>query len=158
MNSAKHIVTHPALVAGLGATLCTLLLTHLDSWQQHIWLMAPFGATMVILFGLPSSPLAQPKNIIFGHLLTTFIGLGVMQAMGVTPLSISLAMGLAIALMLLTRTTHPPAGANPLVVMLSGQDWLFLLTPVLCGALLITACGWCYHKFISRQPYPLPQG
>ncbi|MBT1062710.1 HPP family protein [Bowmanella sp. Y26] len=119
--------------------------------------MAPFGATMVILFGLPASPLAQPKNIILGHLLTTLVGLVVLHTWGMTPLSLSVAVGMAISLMLLTKTTHPPAGANPLVVMLTAQDWPFLIAPVLTGALLITLSGWLYHKWVSGQPYPVRQ-
>ncbi len=157
MKSARLVLTHPALIAGIGATLCTLVLTHLDEWQHELWLMAPFGATMVILFGLPASPLAQPKNIILGHLLTTLVGLVVLHTWGMTPLSLSVAVGMAISLMLLTKTTHPPAGANPLVVMLTAQDWPFLIAPVLTGALLITLSGWLYHKWVSGQPYPVRQ-
>ncbi|GGO67360.1 HPP family protein [Bowmanella pacifica] len=157
MKHARLLFSHPALLAGIGATLCTLLLTHLDEWQHEVWLMAPFGATMVILFGLPASPLAQPKNIIIGHLLTTLVGLAVLHTWGLTPLSLSVAVGLAISLMLLTKTTHPPAGANPLVVMLTAQDWPFLFAPVLTGALLITLSGWLYHKWVSGQPYPVRQ-
>ncbi|WP_232848385.1 HPP family protein [Bowmanella yangjiangensis] len=157
MKYARLVLTHPALIAGIGATLCTLVLTHLDEWQHELWLMAPFGATMVILFGLPASPLAQPKNIILGHLLTTLVGLVVLHTWGMTPLSLSVAVGMAISLMLLTKTTHPPAGANPLVVMLTAQDWPFLIAPVLTGALLITLSGWLYHKWVSGQPYPVRQ-
>lgn len=157
MKSARLVLTHPALIAGIGATLCTLVLTHLDEWQHELWLMAPFGATMVILFGLPASPLAQPKNIILGHLLTTLVGLVILHTWGMTPLSLSIAVGMAISLMLLTKTTHPPAGANPLVVMLTAQDWPFLIAPALTGALLITLSGWLYHKWVSGQPYPVRQ-
>ncbi|MBH8580179.1 HPP family protein [Halomonas pacifica] len=116
--------------------------------------MAPFGATMVILFGLPDSPLAQPRNVIVGHLLTTAIGLSVATLMDITPWSMGLAVGLAVGLMLLTNTTHPPAGANPLVVMLAGEHWDFLLMPVAAGAVLIVAFGVIYHRLISGQPYP----
>ena len=105
------------LLAGLGAMLCITALSSLGyAVQSSVWLMAPFGATMVILFGLPESPLAQPRNIILGHLLTTTIGLSVASLVGVTPWSMGLAVGLAVSLMMLTNTTHPPAGANPLVV------------------------------------------
>ncbi|MBY4675326.1 HPP family protein [Marinobacterium sp. CAU 1594] len=116
--------------------------------------MAPFGATMVILFGLPDSPLAQPKNIIAGHILTTLIGLSVLQLFGVQPWSLGLAVGLAVALMLATGTTHPPAGANPLLVMLTGQGWSFLITPVAIGAVLIVLFGLIYHRVICRRRYP----
>lgn len=143
------------LLAGLGAMLCITILSSLGGvTSSSVWLMAPFGATMVILFGLPDSPLAQPRNIIVGHLLTTAIGLSVATLAGVSPWSMGLAVGLAVSLMLITKTTHPPAGANPLVVMLAGEHWDFLITPVAAGALLIVAFGALYHRFISGQPYP----
>lgn len=116
--------------------------------------MAPFGATMVILFGLPQSPLAQPKNIILGHILTTAIGLAIVSLIGVSPWSMGLAVGLAVSAMLLTNTTHPPAGANPLVVMLAGESWSFLFMPVAVGSILIVIFGVLYHRMISGEAYP----
>ncbi|SFM18980.1 HPP family protein [Marinobacter zhejiangensis] len=143
------------LIAGLGAMVCITVLSALGmTTQRSIWLMAPFGATMVILFGLPESPLAQPRNIVLGHLLTTTIGLAVATLVGVSPWSMGLAVGLAVGLMLLTNTTHPPAGANPLVVMLAGEHWDFLVMPVAAGALLIVAFGVLYHRLISGHRYP----
>lgn len=141
-------------LAGLGAMLCITILSSIGIAQSSVWLMAPFGATMVILFGLPESPLAQPRNIIVGHLLTTVIGLSVAALVGVTPWSMGLAVGLAVGLMLLSNTTHPPAGANPLVVMLAGEHWDFLFMPVATGAVLIVAFGAVYHRLISGQHYP----
>ncbi|MFK7160764.1 HPP family protein [Marinospirillum sp. MEB164] len=152
ITNSHHFVS---LLAGLGAMLCITALSSLDRLApSSVWLMAPFGATMVILFGLPESPLAQPRNILAGHLLTTLIGLAMAALVGVTPWSMGLAVGLAVSVMLLTSTTHPPAGANPLVVMLAGEHWDFLLMPVAAGALVIIAFGVIYHRFISRQPYP----
>lgn len=144
-----------AMVAGLGAMVCITALsglTRLDG--SMIGLMAPFGATMVILFGLPESPLAQPRNILLGHLLTSAIGLGVVTLLGVSPWTLGLAVGLAVAAMLVTNTTHPPAGANPLLVMLTGESWDFLLAPVTLGALLILVFGFVYHRLISGVSYP----
>ena len=150
--TSRHAVP---LLAGFGAMLCITALSGLGSAvQSSVWLMAPFGATMVLLFGLPDSPLAQPRNIIAGHLLTTAIGLTVATLVGVTPWSMGLAVGIAVSLMLLTNTTHPPAGANPLVVMLAGENWDFLLMPVAAGAILIVVFGVLYHRIISGKQYP----
>lgn len=155
IQSLLQQVRGPALIAGLGAMLCITTLASLEQLNSaSLWLMAPFGATMVILFGLPDSPLAQPKNIIAGHILTTLIGLSVLQLFGVQPWSLGLAVGLSVALMLATGTTHPPAGANPLLVMLTGQSWSFLLTPVAVGALLIVLFGLIYHRGLCRRRYP----
>ncbi len=131
-----------SIFAGLGAFLAIGLLSFLDSTINEVaWLMAPFGATAVLVFGVPGSPLAQPKNVIFGHLITAFIGVFFTQYIGVTPLTLALATGIAVSAMLITKTTHPPAGANPLLIMLSGQSWGFLITPVLSGAALIVLVG-----------------
>lgn len=64
--------------------------------------------------------------------------------------------GLAIAGMLLTDTLHPPAGANPIVVVLSHATWGFLLAPVLAGTLCIVLIGVLYHRLVTRRAYPAP--
>ncbi|MDO6708577.1 HPP family protein [Photobacterium sp. 1_MG-2023] len=131
-----------ALISGIGAALAIGLLSLADSMTTAgLWLMAPFGATAVLVFGVPDSPLAQPKNVIAGHLLTAFIGVFFVAFIGVTPLTMAIASGLAVSAMLLTKTTHPPAGANPLLIMLTGQSWSFLVTPVLIGALVMVLIG-----------------
>lgn len=151
----------PALAAGCGAALTVSLLAMLEQYgpelfsQEQIWLMAPFGATMVLLFALPDSPLAQPRNIIAGHIMTTAIGLAVMGLVGVSFWSLGLAVGLAISLMMLTGTVHPPAGANPLLVMLTGQPLSFVMTPVATGVLLIVLMGWVWHRLIMKRQYPV---
>ncbi|MFN1550732.1 HPP family protein [Vibrio natriegens] len=131
-----------SVIAGIGAFLAIGLLSFFDSTMSDVaLLMAPFGATAVLVFGVPESPLAQPKNVIFGHLITAFVGVFFTQYIGVSPLTLALATGIAVSLMLVTKTTHPPAGANPLLIMLSGQGWAFLITPVLLGAVLIVLVG-----------------
>lgn len=145
---------HIALIAGLGATVCISTLALLSQHSPGaLWLMAPFGATMVIMFALPNSPLAHPRNIIGGHLLTSLVGLCLLYGLGVSPLTLGLGVGIALMLMMLTHTTHPPAGANPLLIMLTGQHWDFLLTPVLSGSVLIVLFGCLYHRWVSHQPY-----
>lgn len=152
IKSSRYFIT---LLAGLGAMLCITILSSFSTIiPSSIWLMAPFGATMVILFGLPQSPLAQPRNIILGHILTTSIGLAAASLIGVSPWSMGLAVGLAVSAMLLTNTTHPPAGANPLVVMLAGESWGFLFMPVAVGSILIVIFGMLYHRVISGETYP----
>jgi len=135
------------IIAGTFATLTIGVLAYLGSITDSVlWLMAPFGATVVLVFGVPTSPLAQPKNVIAGHLLTAFIGVLFVEYIGVTPWSLAIATGLAVTIMLLTNTTHPPAGANPMVIMLSGQSWVFLFNPVLIGACVIVGLGLVLNK------------
>lgn len=131
-----------SVFAGLGASVAIGLLSYMEANLGDVaLLMAPFGATAVLVFGVPASPLAQPKNVILGHLITSFIGVVFTQYVGVTPLTLALATGLGVTAMLLSKTTHPPAGANPILIMLSDQSWGFLITPVLIGAVTIVFVG-----------------
>lgn len=139
-------------LAGVGATLAILVLSGLHQVNgDWVLLMAPFGASAVILFGLPQSPLAQPKNVIFGHLITASIGLVFLHLFGVNGISLAIATGLGVSLMLLTKTTHPPAGANPLLIMLTGQGWWFLLDPVLFGAVLLVLVSKGFQIMRNRM-------
>jgi CBS-domain-containing membrane protein len=127
-----------ALFAGVGASITLGLLLMVEANVESVALiMAPFGATAVLVFGLPQSPLAQPKNVIFGHWITAVIGIVFSQYVGVTPVSLAIATGLGITCMLVSKTTHPPAGANPILIMLAGHGWSFLVTPVLIGSVVI---------------------
>ncbi|QBG35084.1 HPP family protein [Litorilituus sediminis] len=141
-----------ATIAGVGASLTIGLLLMLEaSVENTVLIMAPFGATAVLVFGVPNSPLAQPKNVILGHLMTAAIGIIFYQYVGVNAMSIALATGLGVSCMLMSNTTHPPAGANPILIMMSGQDWLFLLTPVLLGAIIIVFMGKGLQKLQQRH-------
>ncbi|WP_052074430.1 HPP family protein [Shewanella mangrovi] len=143
--------TAVALIAGVGAALAIGVLAFCSEINPHwVFLMAPFGATAVIVFGLPQSPLAQPKNVILGHLLTALIGLVFLQFFAVTPLTLALAVGLAVTTMLLSNTTHPPAGANPLLIMLTGQQWSFLFTTVLLGAIVMVMVAQLMRRLNQR--------
>lgn len=142
-----------SVFAGLGASVAIGLLSYMEANLGDIaLLMAPFGATAVLVFGVPASPLAQPKNVILGHLITAFIGVVFAQYVGVTPLTLALATGLGVTAMLLSKTTHPPAGANPILIMLSGQSWGFLITPVLIGAVIIVLVGKAWRMLQNKYP------
>lgn len=140
-----------SVIAGIGASLAIGLLSYMEASLGDVaLLMAPFGATAVLVFGVPDSPLAQPKNVILGHLITAFIGLVFVHYVGVTPLTLALATGLGVTAMLASKTTHPPAGANPILIMLSGQGWGFLITPVLMGAVIIVLVGKVFRMLQNK--------
>jgi CBS-domain-containing membrane protein len=121
------------------------------AWLSHasgsLWLMAPFGASCVLAFGLWDAPLSQPRNIIGGHVVSTCVGLIFSHLFGNGIWVIAVAVGSAIAAMILTRTTHPPAGADPIVVILEGSAWSFLVTPVLIGAFTIALLALLIAEF-----------
>lgn len=145
-----------------GHIFCTFLGTFLATgavasiaWLSNTQLiMAPFGATCALAFGVPDSPLAQPRNIVGGHVLSTLVGLVFLHTMGVSGLSMALAVAVAIAAMLLTSTLHPPAGADPLVVMTIGASWGFLVTPVAAGSLLLVVCALTFNNLVTERAYP----
>ncbi|GGY24951.1 HPP family protein [Paludibacterium paludis] len=144
------------ILAGLaGGTLAIGALAQLADWQQAPWLMAPFGASCVLLFAVPDSPLAQPRSVIGGHLLASLVGLIVLKTLGAGPWTMALAVGLAIALMQASRTLHAPAGADPLVVLMSGKTgWGFLLLPVLTGSLLLVAVALLVNNCGRASRWP----
>ncbi|MGF1723755.1 HPP family protein [Photobacterium nomapromontoriensis] len=145
-----------AIVSAIGAALCIWTLAAIDSSIETPYvLIAPFGATMVLIFGVHRSPLAQPKNVILGHLITAFVGLVFINYLPVTPLTLGVAVGLGLFFMLLFDVTHPPAGGNPLLIMIGGHSsWTFLLHPILIGTLAIVALAVLYHRFIPGHIYP----
>ena len=133
------------LLGALGATLGIVLLQVLSETSNIALLVAPFGATFVLVFALPESPLVKPRAIIGGYLIATIIGMAFYQLMGNNPLSLGLAFGLSFVLMQLTKTLHPPAGAIPLLIMFSEPDWSYVITPILIGVILILV----YEKFYN---------
>ncbi|MDX9844010.1 MAG: HPP family protein [Aquabacterium sp.] len=118
------------------------------------WLMAPFGASCVLAFGVPDSPLAQPRSIIGGHLISTAVGLCVGAWLGSGWVAGALAVGLALAAMQLTRTVHAPAGADPLIVMAAHAPISYLISPVLAGSLIIVLVAWCVNNLGRQNRYP----
>lgn len=139
-------------LAGGFLTIFTLIiLTDITAAQ---WLMAPFGASCVLVFGLWNAPLSQPRNIIGGHFISTFVGLAADYIFGDRPWAIGLAVGLAIAIMMLTKTTHPPAGADPIVVMMGHYTMSYLITPVLIGSILIVFIALLVNNARSNRAYP----
>lgn len=142
-------------ITGLtGGFLTILSLVYLTSITSTEWLMAPFGASCVLVFSAWNAPLSQPRNIIGGHLISTFIGLLIYHLFGNEPWLIALAVGLAISTMMLTKTTHPPAGADPLVVMLGAYSWTYLFSPVLIGSLIIVIFAMLINNLRSNRHYP----
>jgi CBS-domain-containing membrane protein len=140
-----------AALAGLGGSLTIGLLATVNATDTLPLLIAPFGASCVLVFGVPASPFARPRNVIGGHFVTALMGLVAISLLGPSPLGIAVGVGLAIAAMMLTDTVHPPAGANPIVVALTQAGWSFLAAPVLVGATAIVAIGYVYNRLAARS-------
>jgi CBS-domain-containing membrane protein len=141
-------------LAGLGGFLAIASLAALSQAGSLMFVLGSFGASCVLIFGFPESPFSQPRNIVGGHFLSSLIGLTMLATLGAHWWSTGLAVGLAIALMMATQTVHPPAGSNPVIVMLALPGWDFLLTPTLAGAVLLTMAGVLFHGALCKKSYP----
>lgn len=143
-----------SLLAGLGAVLAVGLVGGLSLQVGTPLLMAPFGASCVLLFSVPGSPLSQPMHVVGGHLLSTLVALTLRLALPNEWWAVALAVGLAIALMAAFRVTHPPAGADPIVVFAADPGFSYLLTPVLAGSVSMVLIAVLYHR-LTKTPYPM---
>lgn len=141
--------------SGIGGLICIASIAWLGFLTDNLFLMAPFGATCVLIFSLPNSPLSQPINMIGGHLISSLIGIVMFQILPLEWWAPALAVGLCISSMAILRVTHPPAGANPLVIFIGGFGWEYLIFPVLTGSLLITLIAWLFHKLPPMSEYPV---
>ena len=111
---------------------------------------------MVLLFGYPESPFAQPKNIFFGHFLTSLVGIICLYFIQM-PLYIviPLAVGLGVSLMIALNVTHPPAGGNPIIVIIGSVSLDYLINPIIIGSLIMLVFGVVLNRLILKKKYPL---
>ena len=139
-------------ISAFGAFLCISALAYLNSFDEsNLWLIPPFGASMVLVMAVHESPLAHPKNILFGHIISAFSGVFVFSVLGSSFISLGLAVGLAIFLMMATKTVHPPAGANPIIAILGAKGMGFIFMPVAVGASFIVLFAIIYNKSLKRN-------
>tara|TARA_Y100001970_G_C14088236_1_gene778542 strand:+ start:663 stop:1127 length:465 start_codon:yes stop_codon:yes gene_type:complete len=145
-----------SIIAGIFSIITIGILSLLTYKTEYgIFLIASFGSTMVLLYGYPESPFAQPKNIIFGHLITSIVGIIFLNFFSLPVyLILPLAVGFGVALMIMANVTHPPAGGNPIIVIMGSVSIDYLLMPVLVGSLIIVAFGTILNKFILKKEYP----
>ena len=152
-----------AIGAGLGV-LSTGLIAHAvlpGSWQTAVFLIAPMGASAIILFCLPSSPLAQPWSVLGGNLIAATSGVVFTQLLPHHPASAAaLAVLVAISMMFALRCLHPPSGAVALTAVLGGDaihsmGYMFIWWPVLANSLLMILAAWLYHTLTGYR-YPVP--
>ncbi|PVX70855.1 HPP family protein [Paraburkholderia unamae] len=142
------------LLAGLGAFVALALVGMLAQETSEPWILGSFGATCVLLFGFPSSPFSQPRNIIGGHVLTSLAGLLCLHLFGPGYVPMAVAAACALMLMMLTRTVHPPAGSNPVIIFAAQPGWSFLLLPTMIGAISLVLIGWLYWTVVKRGVWP----
>ena len=145
-----------SFLAGIFSIITISILTILTYKTEYgIFLLASFGSSMVLLYGYPESPFAQPKNVFFGHLITSLVGLFFLNFVPLPIyITIPLAVGFGVGLMIFLNVTHPPAGGNPIIVIIGSVSFDYLLSPVITGSIIIIVFAMIINRFILKKSYP----
>jgi len=140
-----------AILAGAaGGAVAIGIMEALSARTAFPLVAIPFATSIVTVLGSPRAEPAQPRALIGGHLLSTCVGLIIVKLFGPAAWAAALAVGLAMVAMHLTRTFHPPAGIDPLVVVVNDLSWSFLVAPVGIGAVLLTLFAFAWHSLFAR--------
>ena len=146
-----------ALLAGFFSTFTIGVLTVLTyKTALGLFLAGSFGSSMVLLFGFPESPFAQPRNVFFGHFVTTLVGVIFVNLIPLPIfINIAIAVGAGIFFMILLNVVHPPAGGNPVMVIIGSVSYDYLFFPIITGCFTIILLAIIINKFILKKNYPL---
>ena len=162
----KKIICWPPLLGGIGAGVTIGVLAYitfqsiLAGTNYGLWLAASFGSSVVVVFGYPENEFSQPKNVLLGHLLCALVGIIFVTLFNITQdrsiffITIGLAVGISVMLMMAFKITHPPAGGNTIVVMLTQDSFQFLVFPIMAGAITIIIGGIIYNRLLLKRKYP----
>lgn len=148
------------LGAAIGIGLCAWLSAQFFEPRDLTLMIGSFGASAVLVYAAIKSPLAQPRNLIGGHVISAFVGVAAWQLLGGTIwLAAAAAVSLAIAAMLATGTVHPPGGATALIAVIGGQQvhnlgWFYPLVPVGAGTLVLLAVALVVNNIPADRSYP----
>ena len=143
--------------AGLFSFITIFALTLLTYKTEYgLFLIASFGSSMVLLYGYPESPFAQPKNIFFGHVLTSVVGIFFLYFVPMPIyIIIPLAVGFGVTIMIICNVTHPPAGGNPIIVIIGSVSFEYLINQIILVTLIILIFGVVLNRLILKKKYPL---
>ena len=152
----KKILNQSIISAVFSAITIGILTLLTYKTEFGVFLIASFGSSMVLLYGYPESPFAQPKNIFFGHLLTALVGIILLNLVPL-PLYIliPIAVGTGVGLMIFLNVTHPPAGGNPIIVIMGSVSLDYIINPIIVGSLIILFFGIVLNRLILKKKYPL---
>lgn len=157
IDSKEHLLTFVGSFVGIG--LIGLLNSKYLVASDNLFLIGSFGASSVLVYGLINSPLAQPRNLIGGHLICAIIGVTIFKLFsGELWLACALAVSLSIVAMQITKTLHPPGGATALIAVTGGDKikdlgYFYVLSPVLTGVLILFAVALVFNNLRHRK-YP----
>ena len=120
-----------------------------------LFLITSFGSSMVLIYGYPESPFSQPKNVFFSHLLTSVVGILFLYLLPLPNfILIPIAVGIGVGLMILLNIAHPPAGANPIIIIMGSVSLDYIISPIILGSIIILIFAIILNRFILRKNYP----
>lgn len=149
------------LGAFFGIGIIALIQSHTISSTENIFLIGSFGASSVLIYGAIQSPLAQPRNLIGGHVISALVGVTVYKIVpDIIWLSAPLAVAFSIVLMQFTKTLHPPGGATALIAVSSTGKipelgYGYVLSPVLTGCIILLVTALVFNNMTSNRSYPV---
>lgn len=141
-------------ISWLGSFLGIAAVAILAMVYDKPMLVASFGASAVLIYGVPDAPLSQPRNVFFGHTLSAAVGVTTYLLLGLNWWTAALGTAIAIIVMLVTKTTHPPGGATALVAILSKATPIYILTPVAAGVIILIAIAIITNNLSPNRSYP----
>ncbi|MGL6344158.1 MAG: HPP family protein [Waterburya sp.] len=144
------------LFSYLGSFIGIATLAYWSIVSGYPLIAAPFGAAAVLVFAVPESPLAQPRNLIIGNFIGAIVSVAMVFLFDSEPWVMALAVATAIKLMQMTKTLHPPGGAVALVGVMSEAGVDFIFTPVLLGSIILLFCTLAFNNLIAGRSYPKP--
>jgi CBS-domain-containing membrane protein len=148
------------LGAVLGIGLCGYLSSKYFEPRDLTMIIGSFGASAVLVYGAIKSPLAQPRNLIGGHVLSGLVGVACYQMFGESLwLAAALAVSFAIVSMLATKTLHPPGGATALIAVIGGPKihslgFLYAIIPAGAGAVILLIVALVVNNLSRNRKYP----
>jgi CBS-domain-containing membrane protein len=168
---SKYIVYKETLIdfkenfwSFLGAFVGIGIIAYLQSFSfskfENIFLIGSFGASSVLIYGAIQSPLAQPRNLIGGHIISAIIGVSIYKfCPDIIWITAPLAVALSIVVMQITKTLHPPGGATALIAVIGSEKikalgYIYVLSPVLTGALILLTVALVFNNITSNRKYP----
>ena len=143
------------VIAGISASIIVGVLAYLSfETSTGFWLMFSFGSTTLIVLIFYESEFAQPGNIFFGHLLGIVIGILFNEFIGISFITLGLAVGTTVTFMMYFKVIHPPAAANPLIALFADVSLEYIMFPVIVGTIVIIFLSVIINKLILKRDYP----
>jgi CBS domain-containing membrane protein len=154
----EHFWSFIGAFCGIG--LIAFFQSNLLAKEENIFLIGSFGASSVLIYGAIQSPLAQPRNLIGGHLVSAIVGVTVYKLLpDIIWLTAPLAVAFSIVGMQITKTLHPPGGATGLIAVIGSQKikelgYLYVLSPVLSGCIILFLVALIFNNITKHRKYP----